>query len=142
MTKFTISDSWEFTQLPSSNIPDTAELWNPCSVPTSVQASLLKLGKIPDPYKDLAEWDIQCKLDPPDSSRENASSADGVTGIAEADWQFRTSFTVSSKQLSDPEADLVFEGLDTYCDISLVRAFPLTLELKIRSLGLSRMGNI
>lgn len=43
-------------------------------------------------------------------------------GIAEADWQFRTNFTVSSAQLEEPEADLIFEGLDTYCDISLVRS--------------------
>lgn len=61
-TKTTISESWEFAQLPSINIPEIRESWNPCSVPTSVQASLLKLGKIPDPYKGLAEWDIQCEL--------------------------------------------------------------------------------
>ena len=57
----TISEDWEFCQLPTNNIPVTTHDWNPCSVPTSVQASLLKLGKIPDPYKGLAEWDIQCE---------------------------------------------------------------------------------
>lgn len=45
-------------------------------------------------------------------------------GIAEADWQFRTSFSVSAQQLSEPEVDLVFEGLDTYCDILLVCSLP------------------
>ncbi len=66
----TISHKWEFTQLPSANIPEITASWNPCSVPTSVQASLLKLGQIPDPYKGLEEWDIQCKLCLPSRMRD------------------------------------------------------------------------
>jgi beta-mannosidase len=41
-------------------------------------------------------------------------------GVGEANWVFKTSFEVTAEQLKDPEIDLVFEGLDTYCDIVLV----------------------
>jgi beta-mannosidase len=50
-------------------------------------------------------------------------------GIQEADWTFKTTFEVTSSQLDEACADLVFEGLDTYCDISLVR---MTLNLSLR----------
>jgi beta-mannosidase len=45
-------------------------------------------------------------------------------GIQEADWTFKTTFEVTSYQLDEACADLIFEGLDTYCDISLVRVTP------------------
>ncbi|KAG8751587.1 hypothetical protein FRC11_009244, partial [Ceratobasidium sp. 423] len=40
-------------------------------------------------------------------------------GVGEADWAFRTSFQLQPKDLSEPNADLVFDGLDTYCTIKL-----------------------
>ncbi|CAE6482331.1 unnamed protein product, partial [Rhizoctonia solani] len=39
--------------------------------------------------------------------------------VGEADWAFSTSFQLQSKDLSDPNADLVFDGLDTYCTVQL-----------------------
>ena len=44
-----------------------------------------------------------------------------VVGIGEAGWKFKTSFNVMAERLSEQCADIVFEGLDTYCDIYLVR---------------------
>lgn len=44
-----------------------------------------------------------------------------MKGIQEAEWDFRTTFQVTAKQLDEASADLIFEGLDTYCDIILVR---------------------
>jgi hypothetical protein len=42
--------------------------------------------------------------------------------VGEANWRFKTSFDAG--ELED-EVDLVFEGLDTYCEITLVRPSPL-----------------
>ncbi|EIW73529.1 hypothetical protein TREMEDRAFT_42399 [Tremella mesenterica DSM 1558] len=93
-------DNWEYTQTTSSTFPDLKEEWKKCSkFPTCIHVELREEGKILDPFKDLNEWDVQW--------------------IGEADWKFRTTFSVSSTQLEEDHADLVFEGLDTYCDIYL-----------------------
>ena len=42
-------------------------------------------------------------------------------GIGEADWAFKASFEASDWELSAPNVDLVFDGLDTFSVISLVR---------------------
>lgn len=43
-----------------------------------------------------------------------------VTGIGEKDWSFKTEFTLLEGQLRSSNADLVFEGLDTFAKVSLV----------------------
>jgi hypothetical protein len=60
------------------------------------------------------------------------------TGVAEADWVFKTTFDATSEQLQDEEADLLFEGLDTYCDITLVDPQPLQAHLQL--MGMCRTG--
>ncbi|GJE84980.1 glycoside hydrolase family 2 protein [Phanerochaete sordida] len=67
--------------------------------PTTVHVELLKEGKIPDPFIGLNEWDVQW--------------------VGEADWSFKTSFAVDEKQLAAPNADLVFDGLDTFATVLL-----------------------
>lgn len=42
------------------------------------------------------------------------------SGIGEADWAFKTIFEVSQQELSAPNIDLVFDGLDTFSVVSLV----------------------
>ncbi|KAF8591572.1 glycoside hydrolase family 2 protein [Ramaria rubella] len=65
--------------------------WFPVNqVPTSVHVELLKAGKIPDPAR-----------------------------IGESDWVFRTSFNINERDLTASNADLVFEGLDTFADVLL-----------------------
>lgn len=54
--------------------------------------------------------------------------ADGL-GVQEADWAFKTSFKATKEQLAEAEADLVFEGLDTYCDITVVSSTRCHQEL-------------
>lgn len=62
MSRTTIDAGWEFSQVASKTQPDVAENWASCSkVPTSVQVELQKAGKIPDAYKGLNEWDVQCE---------------------------------------------------------------------------------
>ncbi|CEL57611.1 beta-mannosidase [Rhizoctonia solani AG-1 IB] len=103
-TSLPIHEGWSFTQvgeLERGGKPATAKgEWIPTSTfPTSVHVELIKLGKIPDPYIGLNEWDVQW--------------------VGEADWAFSTSFQLQSKDLLDPNADIVFDGLDTYCTVQL-----------------------
>ncbi|ORY26762.1 glycoside hydrolase superfamily [Naematelia encephala] len=94
-----LDNGWSFTQLASTRFPDVRPDWEACKVPTSVHIELKRLGRIPDPFKGLHEADVQW--------------------VGEADWQFKTIFTVTEEQIRQPEKDLVFNGLDTYCEISL-----------------------
>ncbi|CAE7190017.1 unnamed protein product [Rhizoctonia solani] len=101
-TSFPIHTGWSFTQVSErGETPVNAkDEWIPTSTfPTSVHVELIKLGKIPDPYIGLNEWDVQW--------------------VGEADWAFRTSFQLQPKDLSELNADLVFDGLDTYCTVQL-----------------------
>ncbi|WWD22921.1 hypothetical protein CI109_107416 [Kwoniella shandongensis] len=100
IAKRTVLDrDWQFSQVSSQHWLDVKESWNPCKVPTSVHSELKKLGKIPDPYKDLNEWEVQW--------------------IQEGDWVFKTSFDIDEFQLKQDNVDLLFDGLDTYCTIVL-----------------------
>ncbi|EKM59838.1 glycoside hydrolase family 2 protein [Phanerochaete carnosa HHB-10118-sp] len=67
--------------------------------PTTVHVELLREGKIPDPFIGLNEWDVQW--------------------VGEADWSFKTRFSVDEKQLAAPNADLIFDGLDTFATVLL-----------------------
>ncbi|KAH7345103.1 beta-mannosidase [Rhizoctonia solani] len=96
------SRGWSFTQVGERDEASVTakDEWIPTSAfPTSIHVELIKLGKIPDPYIGLNEWDVQW--------------------VGEADWAFRTSFQLQPKDLSEPNADLVFDGLDTYCTVQL-----------------------
>ena len=41
-------------------------------------------------------------------------------GVGEASWAFRNSFTLSEKELAVPNADIVFEGIDTFAVVEIV----------------------
>lgn len=43
------------------------------------------------------------------------------TGIQEAEWEFRTTVDASTLHQHKGHVDLICEGLDTYCDVYLVR---------------------
>lgn len=60
-TRTAIRKNWSFSQVSSEQSPDVEESWEACKVPTSVHVELKRLGKIPDPFKDLNEWEVQCK---------------------------------------------------------------------------------
>lgn len=46
-------------------------------------------------------------------------------GVGEASWCFKNTFSVTEKELSSCNLDLVFEGIDTYAVIELVSPRPL-----------------
>jgi hypothetical protein len=49
--------------------------------------------------------------------------------VGEAVWAFKTSFDMSEADLAEENVDLVFEGLDTYSVIEIVRiAFLCIME--------------
>ena len=43
-------------------------------------------------------------------------------GVGEKEWAFKTTFTTSDDDLQAPNADLVFDGLDTFATVTLVRS--------------------
>lgn len=66
-TSTTIEKGWSFTQLASDNFKDVKADWEECKVPTQTHVELKRLGKIPDPFKALNEWAVQCMFFPCDS---------------------------------------------------------------------------
>jgi beta-mannosidase len=41
-------------------------------------------------------------------------------GVGESEWVFKTSFSVTEKELRSKQVDLVFDGLDTFVKVNLV----------------------
>jgi beta-mannosidase len=60
-TRTLLDKNWSFSQVASEHVPDVNEDWEACKVPTSIHVELKRLGKIPDPFKDLNEWEVQCE---------------------------------------------------------------------------------
>jgi beta-mannosidase len=71
----------------------------PASVPGCVHTDLLDAGRIPDPWFRDNEKDIHW--------------------VAERDWVYECTFTVTEDLLSPQHRRLRFEGLDTFCRIEL-----------------------
>lgn len=73
--------------------------WLPANVPGSVHLDLLAAGRIPDPFV--------------------ADNEKRVQWVAEADWEYRRSFTVKPELLKEAEIWLVCDGLDTLATVTL-----------------------
>ena len=87
-----LDGDWQF-----SKVGDT--LWMPGNIPGTVQADLLSLGKIPDPFK--------------------LNNEDSIQWVSEKNWQYKRSFSVSQEILKKKKHFLKFEGLDTYASVYL-----------------------
>jgi beta-mannosidase len=87
-----LTQGWEFSQYGLNE-------WLPAGVPGTVQTDLMSNGKIRDPYYGMEERNVQW--------------------IDKVDWTYRTRFDVEPAWLASNRAELVFEGLDTYADVSL-----------------------
>jgi beta-mannosidase len=87
-----LSASWQFRR--AGDDP-----WRRAQVPGCVHTDLLGSGIIPDPFFGTNEA--------------------GLQWIELADWEYRTSFEPPAELLGRDRLDIVFEGLDTYADISL-----------------------
>ncbi len=85
-------DKWEFRQVGTDK-------WMDATVPGTVHTDLLSNGLIPDPFMAKNELAVQW--------------------IENEDWEYRTSFSLSSSLMKNKNIDLIFEGLDTYADVYL-----------------------
>lgn len=86
------SEKWQFKNAKENK-------WLNASVPGTVHLDLMNNKIIPDPFKDENEKKVQW--------------------IENEDWDYHTRFTVSKKELSHQNIDLVFDGLDTFSEICL-----------------------
>ncbi|WP_312343797.1 beta-mannosidase [Chryseobacterium binzhouense] len=86
------SEKWQF-----KNVKDQKSLT--ATVPGTVHLDLMNNKIIPDPFKDENEKKVQW--------------------IESEDWDYQTTFKVSSKELENQNIELVFNGLDTFSDIYL-----------------------
>ncbi|MEW9572718.1 glycoside hydrolase family 2 protein [Rhodanobacter sp. Si-c] len=97
-----LDGGWQFRLAPgdkhAADHPGAAQ-WLPATVPGTVQTDLLAAKLVPDPY-----W------------RDNEAK---IQWVGLADWQYRTQFKVDAATLARRHVDLVFDGLDTFADVSL-----------------------
>ncbi len=92
MEKVSLSGAWQFRQVGTTE-------WLPATVPGGVHTDLLALGRIPDPF--VADNEKQ------------------VMWVAEADWEYRHSFSVPTAALKEARLYLACDGLDTLSEVYL-----------------------
>lgn len=100
-----ISTNWKFRQT------GTAQ-WMPASVPGTVHTDLLANKKIPDPFLETNELQVQW--------------------IDTVSWEYETTFTYNKSEVVE-KASLLFEGLDTYAKVYLNDSLILTANNMFRS---------
>ncbi|MFM7321034.1 MAG: glycosyl hydrolase 2 galactose-binding domain-containing protein [Armatimonadota bacterium] len=96
-----IDSGWEVAQrIPAERDlfegPGGEETWIPARVPGAIHLDLVRAGVIQDPFHRLGEW--------------------GCRWVDEADWTWRTTFTLTNEQLAERGRGrhfLVFHGIDT-----------------------------
>ncbi|MGN6819826.1 MAG: beta-mannosidase [Sphingomonas sp.] len=91
-TRRAIDSGWSFRQAGT-------DTWLPAHVPGSNFSDLWRAGRIEDPYRGDAE--------------------DRLQWIEQADWDYRCAFEVSADDLLADSVELVFDGLDTFCEVTL-----------------------
>ncbi|WP_068472212.1 beta-mannosidase [Saccharicrinis aurantiacus] len=92
---FSINDleaQWEFSQAESND-------WYPAVVPGNVHLDLFKNKIIEDPFYGNNEENLQW--------------------VEHKDWQYKGTFYVDQKLLSNQHINFKFKGLDTYADVSI-----------------------
>jgi beta-mannosidase len=87
-----LDSGWKFARADSGNLL-------PAKIPGCVHLDLLANGIIEDPY-----------------FRDNETKVQWIENYA---WTYECDFRISSEELAFKQAEIVFEGLDTYADVSL-----------------------
>lgn len=87
-----LNKGWTFAQFGTDN-------WRSAIVPGTVHQDLLRHKLLPNPFYGTNEKKIQW--------------------VESEDWEYKTTFQVTSEQLSRGAAQIIFEGLDTYADVFL-----------------------
>ena len=91
-TEIPLNSGWNFREV---NKPD----WLPATVPGCVHTDLIANKLIEDPYY-----------------RDNEKKQQW---IGKTDWEYETTFNVSAETLKRQNLEIVFQGLDTYANVSL-----------------------
>jgi beta-mannosidase len=87
-----LGGNWQFQK-------QGVQTWLPATVPGTVHTDLLALKAIADPLK--------------------ATNDTTFRWIENLDWEYRKAFTLTESELQFSQANLVFEGIDTYSEIYL-----------------------
>ncbi|RCS30709.1 glycoside hydrolase family 2 protein [Rhodanobacter denitrificans] len=98
----TLATGWHFRLVPDSaavRAHPEAAAWRTAHVPGSVQTDLLAAGAVGDPF-----W------------RANEAA---LQWIGLADWQYELPLAIDAATLRHDHVELVFDGLDTFADVSL-----------------------
>lgn len=93
-----LNTGWSFRAV-SAPEHKQAEQWMPAVVPGVVQTDLLRSGLIPDPLF--------------------ADNEQALQWIGTTDWEYTDEFDANAATLHRRHAELIFEGLDTFADVSL-----------------------
>ncbi len=97
-----LSAEWSFRLLPgnaqAAAHPEATE-WRSARIPGSVHTDLLAHDLIPNPYAGAPEA--------------------GLQWIGLADWEYQARFDVDPATLARRHAELTFEGLDTFAEVTL-----------------------
>jgi beta-mannosidase len=96
--QISLSDGWRFRAVASTEHPEASQ-WRAATVPGVVQTDLQRAGVIPDPFFGDNERRLQW--------------------IGLADWEYKKDFDVTEAMLRREHIELVFDGLDTFADVSL-----------------------
>ena len=96
-----ISENWKF----KNNVDS---LWLEASVPGDVHTDLLRNELIEDPFYRLNEHDLQW--------------------IDKTDWEYKTEFNLSKKNINSHSLSLDFQGIDTYSSIYLNDSLIVTTD--------------
>ena len=96
--------------MPANGAP-TPE-WHPATVPGDVHLDLIANKLIPDPFFRDNEGKLQW--------------------IENADWEYRKTIPVTAEMLRHQHLDLVFDGLDAYCEVYLNDKLVLTADNMFR----------
>jgi beta-mannosidase len=92
VASFNLHENWQFRKSGDS-------VWMPARVPGTVHTDLLYNQCIEPPYYRTNEAQLQW--------------------IEHADWEYQLLFNADSQLLNHQEIELVFEGLDTYAEVTL-----------------------
>ncbi len=95
------------------NGPPGFGVWIPAEVPGCVHTDLLRAGKIPDPFSGTNEKALQW--------------------IEHTDWEYRSTFVADSALLGRDRIEIVFQGLDTFAEVSVNGTRVLSADNMFRS---------
>ena len=116
-----IAEGWSWKQRDASVasvLGELASTWTSADrIPSEIHVELLKTGRIPDPFLGFNEHEVQCEYRPISSLLWLHLQ---LVGVGETEWLYTTKFDVPMEETNWKHAELLFEGLDTLCDVYLV----------------------